>query len=280
MSTYAGHKVALLTQHGKERVIAPILEPGLRCTIEHVTGFDTDLLGTFTRDISRSGNQLEAARRKARKGMELSGLSLGLASEGAFGPDPFTAMFPWNVELVIFIDDALGIEIVGTAQGAARSGHLLARDWAAVESFASGEGFPQHQMVLRPDGQNDSRIRKGIADWDRLKSCFEECLDQSTHHTVFIETDLRAFANPSRMQLIEQATQDLLQRIQSDCPVCHTPGYWVTERQAGLPCAACGLPTSSYRTETWTCARGQHRFEKTRTDVVAADPKHCPYCNP
>ena len=120
MSTYTGHKVALLTQHGKERVIAPILEQGLRCTVEHVTGFDTDLLGTFTRDIGRSGTQLEAARRKARKGMELSGFSLGMASEGAFGPDPFTAMFPWNVELLVFIDDTLGIEIVGMAQGAAQ----------------------------------------------------------------------------------------------------------------------------------------------------------------
>ena len=279
-STYAGQKVALLTKHGKEQVIAPILEPALGCTIAHVTGFDTDQLGTFTRDISRTGTQLEATRRKARMGMELSGLPLGLASEGAFGLDPFTAMFPWNVELLVFIDDTLGIEIVGMAQGAARSGHLLAHDWPAVESFASSEGFPQHQMVLRPNGQNDSRIHKGIADWNHLKSCFGECLAQSTHHTVFIETDLRAFANANRMQLIGQATRDLLQRIQSDCPVCHTPGYWVTERQTGLPCAACGTPTSSYRNEIWTCVRGEHRLEKIRTDIVAADPKHCPHCNP
>ncbi len=30
-SDYFGRKVALLTQHGKERVIAPILEPGVGC---------------------------------------------------------------------------------------------------------------------------------------------------------------------------------------------------------------------------------------------------------
>lgn len=280
MSAYAGQKIALLTQHGKERFIAPVLEPGLGCRVEHITGFDTDQLGTFTRDIARPGTQLEAARRKARMGMELSGLRFGLASEGSFGPDPFTGMFPWNVELLVFIDDALGIEVTGMAQGAGRSGHIQARDWHAVESFATSEGFPQHQLVLRPGKQNDARIHKGIADWAHLRSCFDTCRAQSPNGTVFIETDLRAFANLSRMQHIVRAADDLLQRLQSFCPVCETPGYWVTERQPGLPCSACGQPTSSYHNEVWTCLRGQHRMVQTRTDCVAADPKHCAYCNP
>ena len=47
---YAGRRVALLTQHGKERGIAPVLEPALGCRIERVTGYDTDLLGTSTRE--------------------------------------------------------------------------------------------------------------------------------------------------------------------------------------------------------------------------------------
>ena len=51
---YADRRIALLTQHGKERVIAPALEPGLGCTIEHVSGFDTDLLGTFTREQAQA----------------------------------------------------------------------------------------------------------------------------------------------------------------------------------------------------------------------------------
>ena len=33
-SRYAGRSVSLLTQHGKERVIAPVLERGLGCSIE------------------------------------------------------------------------------------------------------------------------------------------------------------------------------------------------------------------------------------------------------
>ena len=112
-SIYAESRVALLTQHGKEGVIASVLDAALGCRVERVMGYDTDLLGTFTRDIPRAGMQLEAGRKKARIGMELSGLSLGLASEGSFGPDPMVGMFPWNVEFLIFIDDERGLEVVG-----------------------------------------------------------------------------------------------------------------------------------------------------------------------
>ncbi len=280
MYTCAGEMVALLTQHGKERIIAPVLEPGLDCRIHHVTGFDTDQLGTFTRDTPRPGTQLDAARRKARTGMALSGLSLGMASEGSFGPDPYTGMFPWNLELLVWIDDRLGIEVVGMAQGAARSGHVLTGDWADIESFAVREDFPDHHVVLRPQSQDDPRIQKGIADWQRLRSSFAECLAQSNNQRVFAETDLRAFANPTRMQRIEEAARDLLQRLQSGCPACGSPGYWPTERQPGLPCADCGLPTTVYRSEAWTCVRCDHRSVKARTDRALAAPGECGRCNP
>ncbi len=279
-SRYAGRKIALLTQHGKEQVIAPILESGLGCIIDLVTGFNTDLLGTFTREARRPGTQLEAARCKARKGMELSGASKGLASEGSFGPDPFTGMFPWNFELLLWVDDDAGIEVIGIAQGAARSGHIHTGDWQAVVEFAEREGFPQHHLVLRPDAQRDTRIHKDISDWIRLKTCFDSCVAQSCSGEVFVELDLRAFANPTRMKHIEQAATDLLQRMQSACPACNTPGFWISERQPGLPCASCQLPTSSYLSEVWTCVCCEHRSMPERAAPPEADPAHCAYCNP
>ncbi|MFZ6800044.1 DUF6671 family protein [Undibacterium sp. Di24W] len=279
-SRYYGNRVALLTQHGKEAVIAPVLEPGLSCSVELVTGFDTDQLGTFTRETARYGTQLEAARRKARKGMELTGASLGIASEGSFGPDPYTGMFPWNVELLVWIDDNEDIEVVGIAQGAANSGHILSKDWQAIADFAEQVGFPSHQLVLRPDGQNDTRIFKDIDDWIKLKNCFESSVAQSRNGSVFAEVDLRAFANPSRMKRIEQAASDLLQRLQSTCPTCDAPGFWVSERKPGLPCATCRLPTSSFLSEVWTCVRCEHQHSAVRTDRSTADPTHCAHCNP
>ena len=81
---YAGLKASLLTQHGKESIICPQLFDSNGLEVVHVSSYDTDNLGTFTRDIPRYGSQLDAARKKARVGMELSGSKLGIASEGAF----------------------------------------------------------------------------------------------------------------------------------------------------------------------------------------------------
>lgn len=280
MDLYAGQKIALLTQHGKERVIAPTLQPQLGCEVLLVTGYDTDQLGTFSRDTPRQGTQREAARRKARIGMELSGLPIGLASEGSFGPDPMTGMFQWNIELLVLIDDRFNSEIVAVAQGPAQSGHLLTDNWAAVKAFAQEEGFPAHRMVIRPNNQDDPRIQKGIANWKQLRKCFDICLAQSINGKVFIETDLRAFANPTRMQRIQEAAENLLNRLQSPCPVCQHPGFWVVERESGLPCGTCGTPTSIYRAETRECPSCHHRMTSPRLDLAVADPAYCPRCNP
>ena len=277
---YAGRRVALLTQHGKQPVIAGVLEPALGCEIELVTGFDTDLLGTFTRETLRTGTQLEAARRKARIGMNLAGSPLGIASEGSFGADPVSGMLPWNIELVILIDDELGIEIVGSAQGSARNAHTGCGSWEEVCAFAEREDFPSQQLVLRPDGAEDTRIHKGIAGWNQLRHAFESALAASPTRRVFIELDLRAFANPARMRMIEQATRNLLQRIHATCPECNAPGFGITARLPGLPCAACGTPTSNYQSEVATCVRCTYHHVRAREDLSLADPAHCEYCNP
>lgn len=280
MKHWVDQRVALLTQHGKERVIAPVLEPGLGCVVHHVDHFDTDQLGTFTRDIPRPGSQLEAAREKARMGMTLSGLPVGLASEGSFGSDPFTGMFPWNVEMLVWLDDHLGIEVVGMAQGPAQSGHLQTSDWDALERFANEEGFPSHQLVIRPVGQDDPRLIKGIGDWTSLRAGFEHCVNLASNREVFVELDLRAFANPTRMARIGEAAKDLLQRLQSNCPACHAPGYWITRRIGGLPCGRCKRPTATYLSQEWACVSCAHRHTERRTDRLFAEPQHCEYCNP
>ena len=117
---YRNQRVVLLTQHGKGSIIGPVLGSTIGCRVETVTGFDTDLLGTFTRDIPRQGTQIEAARCKARIGMELSGCPRSLASEGAFVADPMAGILPWNIEIIVFIDAELDLEIIGTAIHAGR----------------------------------------------------------------------------------------------------------------------------------------------------------------
>ena len=279
-SVYAGHRVALLTQHGKDRVIAPLLDSALGCRVELVAGYDTDLLGTFTRDIARAGTQLEAARHKARIGMQLTGLRLGLASEGSFGLDPRIGMFPWNVEFLIWIDDVHELEVVGVAQGKANFAHLLAKDWAAAEVFARQWGFPEHHMVVRPEREDDLRIRKGISSWEQLEAAFTSALEQSPSGLVFLEVDVRANANPTRLENIRLAADDLVKKLRSLCPECGAPGFWIVEHISGLPCEECGTPTQEPRADVLGCVKCQHRVTRERTDRSTADPGRCSYCNP
>ena len=277
---YKNREVALLTQHGKESVLAPTLLESIRCIVTKVKGYDTDLLGTFSRDIPRTGTQIEAARKKARIGMELANLPLGLASEGSFGPDPFTGMFSWNVEVLIWIDNECGIEIVSMSQGKTNLGHILTTNWEEAEAFAQKVGFPEHHMIVRPGGENDPRIRKGIDNWSDLRSAFTWAQGQSKNDSVFIETDMRAHANPTRMNNIRLAAEELAKKLSSTCPACGTPGYWMIERIIGLPCKRCGQPTRDTRAEVHGCSKCAHKDTIERTDVAYADPGHCDYCNP
>jgi len=278
--SYSGADVVLLTRHGKERVITPVLEDALGCRVRHESGYDTDLLGTFTRDMPRAGMQLEAVRKKARIGMQLSGLLRGLASEGSFGADPFAGIFSWNVEFVIFIDDERDLEVVGVAQGAANLSHLLANDWAAVEVYAKRSGFAAHHLVVRPEGEVDPRMRKGIASWTELEAAFSWALAESENGRVFVEADLRAHANPTRMDNIRRAAEDLVKKLHAFCPVCSRPGFWIVGRLDGLPCEVCGSPTRETRAEVYGCPKCSHRESRERTDRKYADPSSCDYCNP
>lgn len=257
-----------------------MLDIALGCRVERVAGYNTDLLGTFARDIPRKGTQIDAARRKARIGMELARLPLGLASEGSFGPDPFSGMFPWNVEVLIWIDNERGLEIIATAQGKTNQANVLTASWEETESFAQKAGFPQHHLLLRPQSENDPRIQKGIADWVRLKAAFEWAVDQSENGIAFIETDMRAHANPTRMNTIRTAAEELARKLSSSCPACGSPGFWIVERIRGLPCRRCGRPTHETRAELYGCSKCTHQITLEHTDRAYADPGHCDYCNP
>ena len=280
MSTpYTSQTVALLTQHGKESLLAPVLEPALGCRIERVTGYGTDQLGTFTGEVARARSQLDTAKTKARIGMQLSGARIGLASEGAFIPDPYSGLMPWNVEVLVWLDDTLGIEVTGLAQGPAQSQQRTLDTWSELQSFAQAAVFPEHHLVLRPDDAQQPAWQKGIQDWRTLARAFDQCQAASRTGHVHVEHDLRAFCNPTRQHMIRRAAQDLLKKIQSACPSCHLPGFSITAHTAGRPCRSCGLPTRLPKSSIWQCLACQHQQEEASSEAFA-EPAHCDACNP
>jgi hypothetical protein len=285
---YRGARIALLTQHGKERVLAPLFASGLGAQLVVAEGFDTDTLGTFTREVDRAGTQLEAARRKAEIAIELSGADIGLGSEGAFVPGPF-GLGSWNIEALVLVDRARGIEIIGRAGAAGRHLHGSVATLAELVAFATRAGFPEHGLVLRPNDERDPRVVKGINTQAALEKAFEKAHEQgheqavrhATGGVVFVESELRAHLNPTRMASIGEAGRDLVARMKCACPACGLPGFGAIGQVPGLPCRDCGAPTRQPVAEEFGCVRCEHREERPLRDAAeSADPSVCDYCNP
>lgn len=272
--------IALPTLHGKQAIMAAVLEPATGCRVVHVADVDTDRFGTFTREVTRTGNQLEAARAKARAAMERSGLQLALASEGAFVSDPIAGVIPWNVEIVLLIDGRSEQELVGMAQGPARAGQGLARTPDELLQLAREMGFPEHRLCLRPDHSEDERVIKGLGTADELLQAFSSALAQSTRGQVFAESDLRAHCNPTRQAMIRRATEDLCNKMLSACPTCGAPGFALSGHRPGRPCRLCATATREPLAHLWSCAVCHHNEERRDGLPALADPARCDRCNP
>jgi hypothetical protein len=280
MNIFSNRPASLLTKHGKEKVIADVLKAQVGCLVKQTDAYDTDLLGTFTQETPRHGSQLDAARKKASIGMDLLQLDLGIANEGAFINDPYTGMLPWNNELVLLIDQKHGLEISGFSSAPAQSDHSYVSRWEELKKFADGALFPSHYLVLKPTDEYHPQSKKGIKTLAELKDAFEWAKSLSTKGIIYVENDLRAFANPSRMESIRKATVDLANKMNSLCPQCQTPGFWIKDIKRGLPCNACGLPTDQEIAKIRGCLKCDYEETEGMKVFKFADPSKCNHCNP
>ena len=280
----AGQRAVIATMHGKERVIAPLLAQGLGLNMEVPSGFDTDRFGTFTREIERTGSQLDAARAKIKAALEhCPRARVAIASEGSFGPHPSIPFLPLGRELVLLVDRETGLEIRGhDANLETNFAHAIVDSPAAALAFAARVGVPDHAVIVMGCRGElpvpGILVRKGIVTPDALDRAVQEAV--AVCGAAFIETDMRAHFNPGRMSAIERATIDLVRVFKSRCPVCAHPGFDVTGRIPGLPCEWCGEPARLIKTEALTCAACGYRVERGATDRTTADPGQCDSCNP
>lgn len=268
----------LATMHQKEQAIAPLVEQALGLELHVPSDFDTDRFGTFTREVKRPAAQLETARLKAIAAMEQTGLSVGIASEGAFGPHPLLPYLATNRELVLLIDRDRNLELVGEYTSTETNfSHTEVNSPEAAQDFAAKAGFPNHALVVM--GKAERLIAKGITSVAELIEAVEAAL--RTDGVAHLETDMRAMHNPTRMKAIAAATQHLIQQFQQRCPQCDWPGFAIAEREPGLPCELCHAPTELTLAVMYRC-RACHFTQRNLfpNGMEAADPGQCPYCNP
>jgi hypothetical protein len=277
---FEGRQLLIATMHQKEQVLQPLMESSLKVTVSVAKGLNTDLLGTFSGEVARTSDPLTTARKKCELALELTGCDLVLASEGSFGAHPSAFFLPANEEWLLLMDRKHGLEIYvhHLSLETNFSGQEF-HDMEELNAFASKAGFPSHGLILRRSKDHLEGILKGITDPEQLRTAAQKLLE--TQGSGFVETDMRAMFNPTRMAVIQEAGEKLLRKINSLCPACAFPGFDVVSLDSGLPCLLCGRPTASIKAHHLACAHCHHKevihYPQGKS---SEDPMYCDYCNP
>lgn len=273
-------KVVIATKHGKESVIAPLLEERLGMLPFVAPDLDTDKLGTFSGEVQRKDDVVETLRKKCRMAIELSHCDIAVASEGSFGPHPALPFAYADDEMMMMMDTSNNLEIISREVSMETNfGGSYVDDETGLIKFAEKVQFPSHGLIVRNCKDAFSYILKGITDQKMLIDSFYDC--KREFGSVYLETDMRAMYNPSRMKLIGSVAGKLISRVLSKCPSCAMPGFGVAEYLRGLPCEQCGLETSSILCAVYTC--NHCNFKKKEffpNGKETEDPMYCNFCNP
>lgn len=212
------HKRAVIvTQHKKEQVIAPKLE-ALGLQVQVVTEIDTDVFGTFTREIKRDGDMLQAARKKIAAAKQIiPDADYYLASEGSFGMHAAIPFLITDFELILFEDVKQRCEYRGhyTTPKTNFSSMTISNMKEGL-AFAEQVGFPEHGVIVRKNATSTRHIYKDIRTQDQLEEAMTRLLNRPFAKSCFIETDMRANRNPQRMEAIGHATDDLIRQLRNE----------------------------------------------------------------
>ena len=277
---FAGRKVLIATKHKKELVMAPILEKELAITCFVSEQFDTDILGTFSGEIERKNDALTTLRNKCILAANATKSDFVIASEGSFGAHPSIFFAHANQELVMLKDFKNDLEIIAKEISLETNfnGQKISTETELL-TFAEKVNFPSHALILKDNDVSFSTIYKGIQSEEVLLEKFHELLKKSGF--VYVETDMRAMYNPTRMKVIEKATWQLIEKIKSICPSCKTPGFDIVDAVSGLPCELCKCPTRSTLYYMYQCKKCNYSCKKMFPRGIAyEDPTYCDTCNP
>ncbi|KHG41862.1 MAG: hypothetical protein HEQ20_25830 [Aphanizomenon flos-aquae KM1D3_PB] len=284
MSIYNNRMAILATMHNKEKVIFPLLKEHLGINLIVPQGLNTDIFGTFTREIKRPDTQVVTARLKAKKALEMYDEKIAIASEGSFAPHPLIPYIYANREIIIFLDQENDLEIIGEVFSMETNfNHQIISSLEEAEEFGKKVGFPEHGLVISFDNisTGTTEFIKGITSKENLINSVETAIKNTSDNKFNIETDMRAMYNPTRMKNISLATQDLINEINSLCPQCNTPGFMINQKIPGLPCELCHQPTSLIKTVIFQCQKCNFSQQQLfPNNQEFADPSLCEYCNP
>lgn len=275
-------EATLATMHGKEQAIAPWFKSELGIDLNVAENLDTDRFGTFSGEIDRIKNPEQTARLKIEEVFRQNPqCRVAVASEGSFFPNPEFMLSTMNEELLLLIDRKTSLEVmVKHYSPETNMAKTNVSSLAEALKFADDIGFPSHGLILKTDEKaTEPECWKGITSLTVLKEAFQNFLSKGK--TVYMETDMRACYNPTRMDKISLAAQGLVLKLKSVCPSCNFPGFGITEYINGLPCENCYFPTRLLLSHFYQCKNcSHHKEEKFPNGKKLAYAGLCSRCNP
>lgn len=277
---FEGRRLVIATKHRKEEVLAPILERELGVHCFTLPTFDSDLFGTFSGEVERLDDAMLTARLKCEKAMEMAQCDLAIASEGSFGSHPSFYFLSSDDEVILLVDKKLDASF--SSRELSLDTNFNGEEISSYEEltdFANRSKFPSHGLILRKSKTCRETIIKGITDWPVLKESYDKLIKSNS--SLFVETDMRAMFNPTRMKVISIAAERLVANLKSTCPFCHFPGFSIVKIKEGLPCELCHFPTRSIMSHIYTCQKCLETKEILYPNQkMAEDPAFCDFCNP
>lgn len=282
VSNYSGSHFVIATLHKKGQAIAPIFFKKLGVTVVECA-VDTDSLGSFSGEIHRKHGFLETARMKCELGLRQANDKYGLASEGSFGPHPYIPFLMVNVEILYFIDTVRDFHLYLTHTSEKHNyATSVVRSFSELQNFAIKSLFPDHALIVRPNiSDNKTIIFKGIQSESGLQEAFDISLSHSVDGAVWVETDMRAHMNPSRMLVIQELAEKMAQRLAAHCPSCLTPGWGFYCKGKKIECSWCHESTLLDKTEIFGCVTCSYQEEKDSKNHFVGDLReYCTNCNP
>jgi len=279
-SLYFGKKAVITTKHEKGKIVAPIFNKVLGLQVLECN-LDTDALGTFTGEIERKQSPRETVLIKARLGVEKTGESIGIASEGSIGADPFIPFINSDFEMMAFVDTELDLEIIESIRSTdIVTATKIVHAQEDLNEFLNRADFPNHKLIVRTQKTPTTFCIKGIDDEYSLRKAIESVKNEDPNGVVVMESDLRAHCSPSRQKIIGELATKLAHRIKQTCPQCSTPGWGVVTYVKGIPCSACKrISGNAIKEEVLGCSRCLYET-KGKSIADSLDPARCDWCNP
>lgn len=276
----------VVTLHGKQEAIAPCFSSILGMKTMSFP-IDTDQFGTFAGDVERTMSPAVCAKEKCLTALRAfegqSPKGCFVASEGSFGPHPVIPFTNCGQELLFFMDCDYHFELV--IRDISFSTNFSGQTFCTIQELEDRIftwQFPSHALVVRPNvWKKGDLLFKGIDSLEELQSAFVMSQAASFDGRVWVQTDMRAHKNPTRMQSIKALAQKLADRLSVPCPACGIPGWGVIDHIPGLACKDCNTLTDLTAWVVWGCCKCSYIEKKGREDgQLFAEPAYCPYCNP